>query len=1082
MKTFLPNLILFFALTILVNTQTYSQEPFRGFRNFDFLKASELVLASATYDEAENQVIFKQTIFDLNEAGELIMANSSVIDNVTGGSRQVDIAKGNFNGDKFDDYVFAYAGDNRTVKIYTPMLDTENFEVTEAFRYTVEGNIAENHDKLKGRIKLVTGDFDGDLLDEFAVMYAVPTFTASWEIYLELFDTDASFDPKHKLSIPLGTTLTDFGNRDMEVFDLVADDLDFNGKDEIVFAWGHDDNGDNTYDISAKVLAFENEEGNYSFETKAERDLNFSNNPGYIKAIFLETGRLYHSVYPSLIALAVTEAEGVDQSDYKESAIKTFIFEDNENTPEYDITESMEESFSESMNLWQTDYYDYNLPNISIATGDIDGNGLEEFFILNSIRLYAFVKSETDFSFTHAWVETFGEIADVSLNCNNGLIISDVNKDIGLELYKFFNDTEWGGTGFSNLEGFEVSVSEVPEYVFDFANPTFYHVNDHPGAFTAGLYKYSLAAGDFDGDRVRLGEPEYHQITEIVQPLVILNAPPIHFDKINGTIYDINGCYNGNDCDFEALYSVQTSQSLTASATIMRDWSITNSHSYGGGFFGLGAKKTIKNTYGKNYSKTNTLNNQYTITQQVSAKTDDYLYATIIDYDIWEFPILSGDSITGYVMDVQPQNIQNAWFQSKSWRAFTYVPNHEVGNILSYADYPAAASNPFAAEEIKFGNFSDTYGLGYDPGPIWSLHISDFGSSAEDHKYTISKEVTREGSFSIFGDFWNFGFGMDSQNNYSQENINTHQIEMMNELEITVQFGDLSTGIGETIYHVGPYAYWSKNGEMYLDYVTRTESGTGTNTWWDNQYGQYQDPAFILPWRLDEEKGFTLEDPLKKYQTKSIQFSNDRPEVGDTITIYAIVHNFSMLPTEDTIKVSFYDGHPNEGGNILSDIHGYTFVTTPTFLQPRGFGVVEFQWVYTEGFEDFQKIFAYIDPDGVMSEIHEDNNIGFNIMGLIGQLPNTVEDVEPYCSELTVYPNPATGYAVVEFTLNKLTKTVVDIYDLNGQLIKTQVDQNLGAGTWQSVIDLADLPNGIYVISLTANREKSNAKLIVCCQ
>ncbi len=1078
MKTFLPNIIFILGIILLSNTTSFTQEPFRGFRNFDVLDASELVLVTATYDEATAHTYYKHTIFDLKEGG-LNKIMSTVIDTVSGSSRQVDIATGNFNGDEFEDYVFAYAGNDRNIEIYIPRLDPETFEVIEAFTYTIETDIDEKPKKLKGRIKLVTGDFDGDLMDEFAVMYAEQNYITSRDIYLDLFDTNGTFDPNHKLNIPLGTTLTEFSGRDMEVFDLVTDDLDFDLKDEIVVAWGHNENGDNNYDISAKVLVFEQAEDNYTFETKAERNLDFDNNPGHIKAIFLETGRLYHSLYPSLIALAVSEAEGVDQLDYEESAIKTFTFKDDDETSEYDITESMEESFSVSLNLWEHDYYDNNLPNISIASGDIDGNGLEEFFIQSSINLYAFVKSDTDNSFIKDWLPySFGELADVSMNCNQGMIIGDINKDIGLELYNFTNDLEWEGPTQSYLRGFEVNVS--PEYVFDLSLEGYYLLGDHPGASTEGLYKYSLAAGDLDGDRVRLGAPEYHQVTEIVQPLVILNAPPIHFDKIDGTIYDINGCFNDNDCDFEALYKVQTSQSMTASTTVMRDWSLTNSHSIGGGFFGLGLKKTIENTYGKNYSKTHTNNNQFTITQQVSAKTDDYLYATIIDYDIWEFPVLSGDSITGYVMDVQPQNIQNAWFQSKSWRAFTYVPNHEVGNILSYADYPTAANNPFAEEEIKFGNFSDTYGLGYDPGPSWSLLLSDFGSSAEDHKYTVSKQVTREGSFSIFGDFWNFGFGMDSKNNYSQEKINTHQIEMMDELEVSVKFGDLSTGIGETIYHVGPYAYWSKNGEMFLDYVTRPESGMGSNTWWDNNYGQEQDPAFILPWRLDEEKGFTLENPLKKYQTKSIQFSNDRPEAGDTITIYAIVHNFSMLPTEDVIKVSFYNGHPNEGGNLLSDIHGNTFVTTPTFLQPRGFGVVEFEWVYTEGFEDFQKIFAYIDPDGEMNEIHEDNNIGFNIMGLIGQFPNAVEDTKPYCSDLTVYPNPATGYAMVEFTLNKMTKTVINIYNLQGQLIKTQVEQNLGPGTWQSVINLEDLPNGIYVVSLNANREQRNAKLIVC--
>jgi hypothetical protein len=266
---------------------------------------------------------------------------------------------------------------------------------------------------------------------------------------------------------------------------------------------------------------------------------------------------------------------------------------------------------------------------------------------------------------------------------------------------------------------------------------------------------------------------------------------------------------------------------------------------------------------------------------------------------------------------------------------------------------------------------------------------------------------------------------------------------------------------------------------MYLDYKVEPETGLGTGTWWDVHYGDIQDPAFILPWRLDEEKGWTFQEPIKKYQTKSIQFSNWQPEVGDTLTIYAIVNNFSLKHTDDKIKVSFYDGHPNEGGSILTDINGNTFVETTTFLQARSAAGVEFEWVYPAGLENFHKIFAFIDPQDEMTEIHEDNNIGFNYLGLAGSEPNPTEEPLEYYSDVSVYPNPASVYAIVEFTLHKNARTVVEIYDLNGQLIKTQVDQNLGPGTWQSIIITEELPAGFYIVMVRAKNETKTAKLVV---
>src|SRR5690606_39845932 len=82
---------------------------------------------------------------------------------------------------------------------------------------------------------------------------------------------------------------------------------------------------------------------------------------------------------------------------------------------------------------------------------------------------------------------------------------------------------------------------------------------------------YAIALGDLDGDRVRLGTPTRYQITDILQPMVILNAPPIHFDIINGTAYDLNKCYNSNNCQFHSIYQKVTTNSVEVSSTINRE-------------------------------------------------------------------------------------------------------------------------------------------------------------------------------------------------------------------------------------------------------------------------------------------------------------------------------------------------------------------------------------------------------------------------------------------------------------------------------------------------------------------------------
>lgn len=106
--------------------------------------------------------------------------------------------------------------------------------------------------------------------------------------------------------------------------------------------------------------------------------------------------------------------------------------------------------------------------------------------------------------------------------------------------------------------------------------------------------------------------------------------------------------------------------------------------------------------------------------------------------------------------------------------------------------------------------------------------------------------------------------------------------------------------------------------------------------------------------------------------------------------------------------------------------------------------------------------------------------IGFNILGTVGFEPTDVEEIAPeYFSDIKVYPNPASEYAILEFTLLKNARTVVGIYDMQGQLVKQQVDQNLAPGTWQSAIHVDALPAGFYLVTIKGGREVKNAKLVV---
>ena len=57
---------------------------------------------------------------------------------------------------------------------------------------------------------------------------------------------------------------------------------------------------------------------------------------------------------------------------------------------------------------------------------------------------------------------------------------------------------------------------------------------------------------------------------------------------------------------------------------------------------------------------------------------------------------------------------------------------------------------------------------------------------------------------------------------------------------------------------------------------------------------QKQDPAFILPYKLNDEKGYTPVHEIEKDRTSSVQMWPRFPNPGDTVLIAALVHNFKF--------------------------------------------------------------------------------------------------------------------------------------------------------------------------------------------
>ncbi len=81
---------------------------------------------------------------------------------------------------------------------------------------------------------------------------------------------------------------------------------------------------------------------------------------------------------------------------------------------------------------------------------------------------------------------------------------------------------------------------------------------------------------------------------------------------------------------------------------------------------------------------------------------------------------------------------------------------------------------------------------------------------------------------------------------------------------------------------------------------------------------------------------------------------------------------------------------------------------------------------------------------------------------------------------LTVYPNPSNGEFTIRYDVVKRKDVSLVIYDLNGILVRSLVNvHDQYEGKYQIPVNLKDLPNGIYIVSLIIGDKKSTERIVI---
>ena len=89
-----------------------------------------------------------------------------------------------------------------------------------------------------------------------------------------------------------------------------------------------------------------------------------------------------------------------------------------------------------------------------------------------------------------------------------------------------------------------------------------------------------------------------------------------------------------------------------------------------------------------------------------------------------------------------------------------------------------------------------------------------------------------------------------------------------------------------------------------------------------------------------------------------------------------------MIATSSPVSVKFYLEDPDSGGTAVIGVNGTNTVTTNGIVPVQGKTDVNFKWVYPYGLPAYPRIYAVLDQENAITEIHENNNKGYNILGI----------------------------------------------------------------------------------------------------
>ena len=468
-----------------------------------------------------------------------------------------------------------------------------------------------------------------------------------------------------------------------------------------------------------------------------------------------------------------------------------------------------------------------------------------------------------------------------------------------------------------------------------------------------------VVAADLDDESMLLGSPACLSITDNVEVLAYVQAPPRHYDVISG---DLNsGDYGEGSCvadAFSQLSTYNTAMNWDKSESAFKSTTNSNGFDIGGSVnFSKSKKSAISAMSYKaweyclnakaNFNWTDTDDKSLTISTQTSATTgpDDDLYCRVNDIDLWRYPILypesmrtttSGDvTLQNYVQISVPVETTDTFTPSTGRKVDWYEPMHDNFNLFTYpieldqiTGYPRGEADKSADDPYKDLNGQvfvkgEHQQMGNPGASSYSLSIKQETGSESD--YTWDLTIGLSGYWDIqwasvrgLGQTPEFQYDviMEITGDYCHQHDSLTTTDASKVQGMTVNWSNALNYANKGGFTLEDQTFYSDiaiftqdDGGFCIGYTVNELKNTSSKLWGNGSpYNTSPDPALCLPFRWTYEgraneginRGFIRGLTLKQEDSTAGTFSQDGTpgkllDIGTSVDATIRIFNCSFV-------------------------------------------------------------------------------------------------------------------------------------------------------------------------------------------